>query len=79
MKNYRGYYIDGCIFSSKADIDEFIKAQNIRRMQRFNAMMLNANESNLMMVYNTEANKIATFLHDHCGMTWSEIETVEFA
>ena len=78
MKNYRGYYIDGICFNSKADIDNFIKAQNIKSMQIANEMMLRST-GDTAMAHSIRAQKYAEYLHDHCGMSWSEIEAVEFA
>ena len=77
MKQYKGYYIDGVAFNSKAEIDEFIKAQNIKRMNQFNRMMLKATTPARMMAANAEANKVARYLHDYCGMSWAEIEDAE--
>ena len=79
MKNYRGYFIDGATFTCKADIDAFIKATNISTMQKINAMMLNAPDVATMVAHNAAAMNIARYLHDHCGMSWAEIEAVEFA
>lgn len=76
---YRGYYIDGAQFTCKADIDALIKAQNIQRMQRYNARMMAATTSGDMMAASIEAGKVARFLHDYCGMSWAEIEAVEIA
>ena len=76
---YRGYYIDGITFTTEADVDAFIKATNIRLMQKFNAAMLAADNADTMMVFSKLADDTARYLHDHCGMSWTEIEAVEFA
>ena len=76
---YRGYYIDGVTFTCKADIDAFIKNQQIKRLQFFNNRMLEATIPGDRLVCSIEADKAACYLHNYCGMEWSEIEAIEFA
>ena len=71
--------INGAIFANKAEIDSFIKATNISTMQKINAMMLNAHDAATKAAHCAAAMNIAHYLHDRFGMSWAEIEAVEFA
>lgn len=82
MKQYRGYYIDGVIFSTKAEIDAHIKAQNIRafkaHMRLFNRYS-DQHKLERAMAASNAASRVAEFLVKQCGMTWAEIEALESA
>lgn len=73
MAEYRGYYIDGIHFNSKAEIDAFVKKAAIKgyrlRVQSF------ADHPDLE--HSLYANEQAEYLHKVFGMTWSEIEDIE--
>ena len=56
-----------------------IKAANIKRMQGLNAKMQNAASKAERLNYCAMAQAIADDLHSLCGMTWADIEAVEFA
>ena len=56
---------------------ETIKAQQIKRLQYFYNRMLNATIPGDRLVCGIEADKAACYLHNHCGMEWSEIEAIE--
>ncbi len=79
---YRGYYIDNAIFSGKADIDRFIKEQNIRSfkswMQMFNRYS-DKGQLKLALAASSKASEVADYLVKHCGMTWADIEALEAA
>ncbi len=67
------YTIDHIIFNSKADIDEFIKAEAIRSYKV--AMKLFYRHST--MEASIYAQNIAERLHKQFGMDWTEIENIE--
>lgn len=79
MKQYKGYYIDQVIFHSEEEIDAYIKASNIAKMQQFIRMMGNYNDPEMIMAASIEADKIAESLVKEYGMTWDEIEAAEIA
>lgn len=72
MKQYKGYYIDGVIFSSEADIDEHIKAAMIRSYKVACEMFSRHSD----MEHSIYASEIAVRLHA-LGLTWDEIEQIE--
>ena len=81
MKRYKGYYIDGVIFSTKKDIDNFIKSEIIRKICIFHRMLFD------MPGRYTDDEKIAICgeihdreirLHDEYGMSWEEIEEIPY-
>lgn len=75
MKQYRGYYIDNCIFHSTADIDEMIKRNAIRSYRQAVELFTHHPE----MEYSIYCSERADFLHDQCGMSWTEIEEIEIS
>ena len=77
MTQYKGYYIDHVIFNTKKEIDEKIKSDGIKAMQKFVRMGLNASDAGYMMAAFKEADNRARFLHDQCGMEWGEIEALQ--
>ena len=82
MKNYRGYYIDGNIFTCKADIDQHIKAQNVRTFKMYMRMFNRYSDKGdlgMAMVASNKATDVAEYLVSYCGMTWAEIEELEKA
>lgn len=72
MKQYKGYYIDGVTFSSKADIDEHIKAATIQSYKVACEMFSRHSD----MEHSIYASEIADRLHA-LGLTWDEIEQIE--
>lgn len=80
MKQYKGYYIgEGPNdFHSAQDIDAFIRAQKIKRMQQFIRMANRYTDEGMIMAASAEASKIAYQLHAD-GMSWDEIEAAEMA
>ncbi len=74
MKKYRGYYIDGAVFSSKAEIDDFIK-ENAK--QAYIKALRVFNRRGTM-----EASAFCSERAQHMnrqGYTWEEIEAIETA
>lgn len=73
MKKYRGYYIDGIVFSSEKEIDAFLKAEAIKSFRRAvqNFVRRPSMEASL---YTAEK---AEYLNNLHGMDWDEIEQIE--
>lgn len=75
MTQYKGYYIDNVTFSSKKEIDVFIKENIIKHLIKLNSLMFSgrytAKEKFNIAREMTDQEKI---LHDEYGMTWEEIE-----
>lgn len=79
MKEYRGYTIDRVFFNSKEEIDSFIRERAIKRLQNFTSLMLSYSDPGMKMAAIAEADRISEYLVSECGMTWEEVEGVEFA
>lgn len=77
MTKYKGYYVDGAIFNSKEDIDNFIKSETIKKIQQLNDMLFNPRYSGAekmeiaKMITDRE-----TILHNDFGMDWETIENL---
>ena len=77
MMKYKGFYIDHVIFNSKQEIDEHIKSDNIKKMQKLIRMGLNYSDAGMTMAAFAEADRVARFLVSECGMTYSEVEALQ--
>ena len=73
MKQYKGLYIDGVIFTSKEDIDNFLKEQAIRSY-KIAVKLFCRNTSIEASIY---ADQKAEYLNTQFGMDWEEIEAIE--
>ena len=73
MKQYKGLYIDGTIFTCKADIDSFLKEKAIEAYK--NAVWAFCKEST--MEASMMADQKAAYLNTQFGMDWDEIEAIE--
>lgn len=73
MTKYRGYYIDKVVFTSKEDIDTFIKEKTIKAYRQAIRFFLRDSS----MEASIFADQKAEYLHNECGMSWSEIEEIE--
>ena len=73
MKQYKGLYIDGTIFTCKADIDSFLKGKAIEAYK--NAVWAFCKEST--MEASMMADQKAEYLNTQFGMDWDEIEAIE--
>lgn len=77
MKQYRGYYIDGATFNSKAEIDDFIKRSKLRKY-RITQELFDENlaKKQYGMAYAAAAEclEIAKFLVTNCGMNWEDFD-----
>lgn len=79
MTKYRGYYIDNVVFSSKKDIDEFVKQSLINKLKSLNEMLLSprySGKEKLLIV--SEISIREHKLHDEFGMSYEEIENLEY-
>ncbi len=72
MKKYRGYFIDGQVFKTEAEVDEFILDRTILEY-RASCRRFNENPD---MEHNVISYEIAVRLHD-LGLSWDEIEQIE--
>lgn len=71
---YRGFEIDHIRFNSKAEIDEFIKAEAVKAYKQ--ALRFFYRDGS--MEASIFANRRAERLHRVCGMSWTDIESLEF-
>lgn len=75
MKKYMGYYIDGVIFTSKQDIDNFLKETAIKQFKT--AVELFAEHPSIeASMWQTEK---AERLVDAYGYTWEQVEEIEIS
>lgn len=72
-RQYRGYYIDNVVFSSKKDIDEFIKKQAVDRFAMLNKYFAEKPS----MEASIACSEQARYLHDEFGFSWEQIEQLE--
>lgn len=78
MKRYRGYYIDGFIFSTEKEIDEFLKRSTIDKLRIFCQMFASDRYTpEEKMGISVEISRREELLHREFGMDWDEIETYE--
>ena len=73
MKQYKGLYIDGTIFTSKEDIDNFLKEQAIRSYK----IAVQAFCDHCDIEHSLYADEQAERLNKQYGMDWDEIEAIE--
>lgn len=73
MEAYRGYYIDGFYFHSRAEIDEFLRQRAIKRMQMLVGFFARdgSMEASVML-----ANHETQMVRQH-GFTPQEVEDLE--
>lgn len=79
MTRYKGYYIDGVIFRTKQEIDDFIKNEIIRKIKIFYELFSSDRYSPAeKMSICKEISTREIRLHDEYGMEWDEIEALQF-
>lgn len=79
MTKYKGYYIDGVVFKTKAEIDSFIKAEIIKKIKVLHDMMFSGRYSYAEMMKINEDITVREYrLHDEYGMEWSDIEEIPY-
>lgn len=79
MKRYRGYYIDGTVFRSEAEIDKFYRDSIIQKIKTFKDMMSRYADRYSRRELNRIAQEITDreqILFTDYGMTWEEIEAL---
>lgn len=74
MKQHKGYYIDHIYFNSEAEIDSFIKEQEINRYKMMCRMFA---EQDAGMALSIMMSEQAVKLHNVFGMDYDEIEQIE--
>ena len=82
MKKYKGYYIDGVVFKSKKDIDEFYKNNIISKIKVFHSLLFEMPEGHYSdkekLMISDEITIREKRLHDEYNMSWEEIEMIPF-
>lgn len=79
MRKYKGYYIDGVVFKSKSEIDDFIKNEIIKKIRVLHDIMFSGRYSNAeVMQLSNDISIMEQRLHDEYGMDWEEIENIPF-
>lgn len=81
MKRYKGYYIDGVVFNSKADIDNMIKEETIKKIRMFHDMLFKFEKRYTVPEQLKICEEISIRekrLHDEYGMSWEDIEEIPF-
>ena len=81
MTKYKGYYIDNVIFTSKNDIDNFIKSELITKIKKYSKMLLNAPDSHITPGYVHGFMEMITAaeerLHNEYNISYEELELIE--
>lgn len=75
MKKYRGYYIDGCVFRTEKEIDDFVKNQAVKKYSTLCAMF----SRNPSMELNAIMCAHAYSLHHEHGLSYEQIEQIEIS
>ena len=79
MKRYKGYYIDGVIFSNKKEIDDFIKKTIIGKIKTFHDMLFSGRYSGgELIAISNEITIREKRLHDEYNMSWEDIEMIPY-
>lgn len=73
MTTYKGYYIDGAIFASKADIDNFLKEQAIRSFKNSVESFAHHPSIEASMWQTGKAENLV----NNYGYTWAQVEALE--
>lgn len=73
MTNYRGYYIDGVVFNSKADIDKFVEEQAVLKFKKYNKYF----SEHPSMEASRLCTQQADILHNQFGYSYDRIEELE--
>ena len=73
MKKYKGYYIDNVIFNNEAEIDDFIKKQEVDRYIKLNIIFLSCGTIEAADACSEQAFR----LYNEFGLSLEEIEAFE--
>ena len=80
MKRYKGYYIDGVVFTTTNQIDEFIKKSIIDKARQFNNMLMSGRyDASQQMQLSNEISIRERRLHDEFNMDYESIENAIYA
>ena len=75
MKQYQGSYIDHIHFNSEAEIDDFIKQQEVNLFIRYNKSFASNPTMEASVVCSDQADR----LHNIFGFSYEELEEIENA
>lgn len=75
MKQYKGVYIDGTIFTSEQDVDKFLEAKAVESY-RIACQIFAKDRSIEASIY---ADEKAAVLLDTFGYTWEQVEAIEIS
>lgn len=75
MKQYKGYYIDHIHFNSEAEIDDFIKQQEVNLFIRYSKSFASNPTMEVSIVCSDQADR----LHNIFGFSYEELEEIENA
>nr|DAW24374.1 MAG TPA: hypothetical protein [Caudoviricetes sp.] len=75
MKQYKGYCIDHIHFNSEAEIDDFIKQQEVNLFIRYNKSFASNPTMGASIVCSDQADR----LHNIFGFSYEELEEIENA
>ena len=75
MKQYKGYYIDRIYFNSEAEIDDFIKQQEVNLFIRYNKSFAFNPTMEASIVCSDQPDR----LHNIFGFSYEELEEIENA
>ena len=81
MRRYKGYYIDGAIFKTEKQIDDFIKDEIIRKIKIFHSMLFEMGDRYTnaeKLGISDEIHQREIRLHDEYGMEWADIEEIPY-
>lgn len=73
MRKYKGYYIDNIYFSTKEEIDEFIKSQAVNAYCKSVKYFTNHPSMEASSIASDKAQRLV----DEFGFTWEEVEALE--
>lgn len=73
MTTYKGYYIDGVIFASKADIDNFLKEREVERFKKAVESFAHHPSMECAMWQTGRAENLV----NNYGYTWGQVEALE--
>ena len=73
MTKYRGYYIDGIYFNSKADVDKFVERKAVEAYKQAYKYFLNHPTMEASVYWSEKAE----YLVNNFGYTWESVEVLE--
>jgi hypothetical protein len=73
MTQYRGHYIDNVIFHNTEEIDNFIKAEDVRAYRQAIKIFAGSQTMAASIYMDQKAEKLV----NEYGYTWEEVEAIE--